>query len=151
MSPATDQASLIAGFVAAEGCFTASGAGTRFTFQVGLGAVDRGACRQLQEFFGVGNISESPRRQPHHDDQTAFAVQGIHDLIGVIIPFMDEHLPPSYKREQYLEWRKRLFEFWDTKARRPRVRTSVCTADGCERLQRAKGLCRRHYYEAYGR
>lgn len=73
-------------------------------------------------------------------------MQKLSALVEVVVPFMDEHLPPAYKRQQYEAWRAQLFEYWesDTKRRRP------CTVDGCEEPQRAKGVCRRHYYRQYG-
>jgi len=108
-------------------------------------------CEALIDFFAVGIVVESPRRQAHYDDEVTFTVQSTHDLIGVIIPFMDEHLPESYKREQYLAWRERLFAFWDHKARRVRVQVAPCSVEGCDRLQRALGLCRHHYYVAHRR
>ena len=70
----------------------------------------------------------------------------LRELVEVIVPFMDEHLPPSYKRDQYEVWRGALLDYWEHDARRRRP----CTVVGCTVLQRAKGLCRRHYYEAFG-
>lgn len=152
MRPDTeDIAQFVGGFVAAEGCFSGDANGRRFSFQVGLGASDRSTCEELLTFFGVGRVVTSPRRKDHYDDEVTYAVRSIHDLIGVIIPFMDEHLPESYKREQYLAWRERLFEFWDQRARRARVRITPCSVDGCDGLQRALGLCRHHYYLAHRR
>jgi hypothetical protein len=59
---------------------------------------------------------------------------------------MDEHLPDSHKRTQYLVWRAQLLDYWEHRARRRRP----CTVAGCEQPQRAKGVCRHHYYERYG-
>lgn len=99
----------IAGFVAAEGCFTRfRGHGQRFTFSIGLSAVDREILEAIRDFFGVGHVTTSPRRAEHYDDEVTYAVQSIPELLDVIVPFMDEHLPPSYKRQQYLEWRDAL-------------------------------------------
>ncbi|HEX6418943.1 MAG TPA: hypothetical protein VFZ77_10620 [Acidimicrobiales bacterium] len=47
----------------------------------------------------------------------------------------------------YLAWRAELLAYWSTRARRSRP----CTVEGCDRPRRARGLCRRHYYAAYGR
>ena len=58
-----------------------------------------------------------------------------------------EHLPPSYKRTQYEAWRAELLRYWEVDARRRRP----CAVDGCDEPLRAKGLCRHHYYETYGR
>lgn len=95
--------------------------------------------------MGVGHIYDSPRREAHHDDQSTFMILSLRQLINVVVPFMDEHLPPSYKRRQYLEWRARLFDYWEHKAKRVRP----CTVDGCEDPRRAHGLCRHHLSVQY--
>lgn len=48
---------------------------------------------------------------------------------------MDEHLPRSYKREQYLEWRARLLDYWEYRAKRIRP----CTVNGCAEPRRLTG------------
>ena len=73
VSPDTELASSIAGFVAAEGTFVAT-AERRFRFAVAVGAVDSGMCDLLQLYFGVGRISSSPRRRAHYDDEVCFFV-----------------------------------------------------------------------------
>jgi hypothetical protein len=138
-------AAFLAGFTAAEGSFFVSG--RRFTFSVGLGASDIAMCTLFRDFLGRGSVSRSPRRQPHYDDECAFMIQSLQDHVEVTIPFMDEHLPVSYKREQYLVWRAALLEYWEHRAKRVRP----CTVDDCDEPRRAKGRCRHHYYEAYGR
>jgi hypothetical protein len=146
---ATDElAAWIAGFVAGEGCFSRSSGGRRFRFSVGLGAIDQATCERIHEFFGVGHVTWSPRRKPHYDDEATYAVQALGDLVNVIVPFMDEHLPPSYKRSQFLEWRAELLAYWEHKARRRHK--LPCSIEDCELPQRAKGLCRGHYYRTYG-
>ncbi len=102
-------------------------------------------CETLEDFMGVGHIYDSPRREAHHDDQSTFMILSLRQLINVVVPFMDEHLPPSYKRRQYLEWRARLFDYWEHKAKRVRP----CTVDGCEDPRRAHGLCRHHLSVQY--
>jgi hypothetical protein len=136
---------MIAGFVAAEGTFTGTDRPRpRFTFAVGLGASDVGMCELLREFFGVGSIVRSPRRRDHYDDEAAFAMQSMRALVDVVVPLMDAHLPPSYKREQYEAWRARLLEHWELRAKRVRP----CTVEGCELPHRAHGLCRGHLWVA---
>lgn len=147
MSPATDIASFVGGFVAGEGSFTISGDPLSFTFAVGLGALDKGMCQMTQTILGVGHIREFGRRKPHYDDEAAIAVRALLELVYVVVPFMDEHLPPSYKRQQYEVWRTALLEYWEHQAKRVRP----CTIDGCEQPRRAKGLCRSHYFAAYRR
>lgn len=124
MKPATEPlAAWIGGFVAAEGCFVRGVLPTkeRFTFQVGLGAADTPTCELLRAFFGVGRIVTYSRRRPHYDDEVAFVVTRQCDLIEVVVPFMDEHLPPSHKQIQYEAWRSDLLDYWDHHARRRRT------------------------------
>ncbi len=143
------EAAFIAGFVVAEGSFVTSStpSKTRFFFAVSLGATDAPLCDDLQQFFGCGTIHSSPRRQPHYDDEVRFQIADRSDLLNRLIPFMDEHLPPSYKRLQYEAWREKLLHYREFEARRPRS----CEVDGCDRTRRAKGLCRDHYYAQFGR
>jgi len=138
-------AAFLGGFVAAEGTFVATEESSRFRFAVGLGAVDRRMCELLREFFGVGHITTSRRRKPHYDDEVAYAVQSMRELVEVIVPFMDVHLPESYKRQQYLEWRGKLLAYVEHRARRRGRRP--CTIDECDQPARAHGLCRRHLWE----
>jgi hypothetical protein len=135
----------LGGFVAAEGCFSTSENGRRFTFEVGLGRKDRSMCEVLRAFLGVGHIYDSPRRRPHYDDQSNFTVQSLRELIDAVVPFMDVHLPPSYKRQQYVDWRTRLLDYWEHRARR----VGRCAVDGCDKPHRAHGLCRSHLYEQH--
>lgn len=99
---------------------------------------------RLHDFFQVGHLTKSPRRRPHYDSEIVFAVQALRDLVGTIVPFMDEHLPPSHKREQYLGWRKHLLDYWENQARRVRP----CGVDGCDNPRRAHGICRHHLFKA---
>lgn len=145
VQPAGDRAAFLAGFVVAEGCFTRNGE-KRFLFAVGLGSSDGEFCRALPALLGVGSVHTHPRRQPHYQDEVTYAVRALPDLIEVVVPFMDEHLPPSHKREQYHAWRADLMEYWETKARR----VKPCVVDDCTEPRRAKCLCRNHYYEQYG-
>jgi hypothetical protein len=147
VQPAGERAAFFAGFVAAEGCFTRDRPGTRFVFTIGLGSLDRELCESFPGWLGVGRTRSYPPRRSHYQGETVYAVSALPDLVDVIVPFMDEHLPPSHKREQYLAWRADLVEYWETKARRPKP----CIVEGCTEPRRAKGVCRRHYYERYGR
>lgn len=119
--PARDLAAPVAGFVAAEGHLGASGTGTRLRLAVGLAAVDEGSCQLLLELFGIGTITRSPRRRAHEDDEGSWQVQWPPDLVEVVVPFMDDHLPPSHERDRYEVWRAALLERWVT----------GCRAGGC--------------------
>jgi hypothetical protein len=140
--PATEIADFLGGFTAAEGTFGRSG--TRFRFAICLGAADRGMCELFAAYLGVGHITTSPRRKPHYDDEVTFAIQSLRELVNFVVPFMDEHLPESYKRKQYLSWRANLLDYVENKARKPRRQ---CTVDGCDLPARAHGLCRRHLWQ----
>lgn len=124
MRPATDQnpsvaiAETIGGFVAAEGTFISStvdagrnGVRQSFTFAVALGSTDAAMCQLIASSLGVGRVRAYPRRAAHFDDETVFAVRAFADLVDVVVPFMDEHLPPSHKRTQYLAWREQLLAY----------------------------------------
>ena len=143
MLPGTEfVAAFLAGFIVAEGCFTRTIRPARFRFSVSLGATDSGMCAELADFLGVGHIHWSQRRKAHYDDEVSFAIQSIRDHVAVTIPFMDAHLPDSYKRTQYLPWRSELLDYWAHRAKRRRP----CTVEGCDELQRAHGFCRRHLW-----
>ena len=144
MQPDTESlAAFLAGFAAAEGCFSGTAHGNRFIFEVGLGASDREMCEGLRSFLDIGHVYDSQRRKPHHDDESVFNATALRELLNVVVPFMDAHLPASYKREQYLAWRERLFDYWEHRAKRVRP----CTVDGCDAPRRAHGLCRHHLYQ----
>ncbi len=104
-------------------------------------------CEAMLSFFGVGHVGHYKRRKAHYDDVATFYVRKTKDLVEVIVPFMDDHLPPSYKRTQYEAWRAGLIDYWQHRARRRRP----CTIEGCDELQRAHGVCRRHMYARYGK
>jgi hypothetical protein len=143
---ATETAPFLAGFVAAEGTFSFV-APRWFCFAVTLGAADADSCRLLHQFLCVGSLHTYGRRRPHYDDEIRFQVRRLGDLVEVVVPFMDEHLPPSHKRDQYLVWRSHLLDYWEHRARRRRP----CRVEGCTELTRAKGLCRRHYFAEFRR
>jgi len=140
-----DLAAFLGGFIAGEGYFGRY----RRTFRcsVALGATDASMCSLLHEFLQVGRVRRYPRRRDHYDDEIVWVVSSLLELVHVVVPFLDEHLPASYKRDQYLSWRAQLMKYWHTRARR----RGTCTVEGCERPHRARGLCRAHYYAAYGR
>jgi hypothetical protein len=145
--PATEFAHFLGGFVAGEGSFIVTGLPPTFTFAVGMSAADAALCEQMQEFFGCGSLVWFRRRKPHYDGEVRYQVRSLADLVYIVVPFMDDHLPPSHKRLQYETWRAALLDYWETKAKRRRP----CTVPGCSQPARALGRCRRHYYELTGR
>ncbi|HEX5265252.1 MAG TPA: LAGLIDADG family homing endonuclease [Acidimicrobiales bacterium] len=147
MSPATDWASFVGGLIAGEGTFVCTGRRPSFTFSIRLGAADGDLLREVKEFFGCGTLHWYPRRKAHYDDEMVFQVRRLADLVGVVVPYMDEHLPPSYKRLQYEAWRDKLVLYCDQRPRGPRR----CAVPGCTEPARALDRCRHHYYLLTGR
>lgn len=141
MQPATDVAAFAAGLLVAEGTFTRFSS-TSFACVVALGASDRVSVELLHEYFGVGYVRWFHRRKPHYDDEVRWTVKALPDLTGVIVPCMDVHLPVSYKRVQYFEWRTALLDYWEHGARR----RGTCSEPGCDAPHRAHGWCRHHLY-----
>jgi hypothetical protein len=144
---ATDESAFAAGFVAAEGTFIATGTPPTFTFAVRLGAADGETCHWLQGLLGAGFVRSYGRRKAHYDDEVCFAVRRLEDLVEIVVPFMDSYLPPCHKRTQFEDWKRQLLDYWEWEARRRRP----CSSPGCSSPQQAKGFCRRHYYQAFGR
>lgn len=140
-----DLADFFGGFIAGEGYLRAGV--TSFDCTVALGGRDAAMCHELHAFLGVGHVRRYPRRRDGYDDEVVWTVRSLRQLVQVVVPFLDEHLPASHKREQYLAWRTALLAYWDGRARRRRP----CTVEGCNEPRRARGLCRRHYYAAHGR
>ena len=116
----------------------------RFRFAIGLGATDEGMCRLFERFLGVGRVKWSARRKPHYDDEVTYTVQAMQELVDVVVPFMDEHLPDSYKREQYVAWRAKLLDYTQKFARRRG--SPPCTVEDCTDPVRAHGYCRHHLW-----
>lgn len=116
-------------------------------FSVGLSATDASVCDAFRAFLGAGRLVRYRRRRPHYDDEVAFVVTRMRDLVEVVVPFMDAHLPDSHKRVQYEVWRADLFAYWNVRARRRRE----CRSDGCTALTTAHGLCRAHLWSETGR
>ncbi len=109
----------LGGVVAAEGTFAVAQAAERrdgrtrpsFTFAVALGAVDTTTVELFRAYLGVGRIRTYARRKAHYDDEVVFAVRAFRDLVDVVVPFLDGHLPPSYKSTQYETWRAQLLAY----------------------------------------
>lgn len=100
-------------------------------------------CEVVRTFFSVGSVTRSARRRPHYDDEVQYSVQAVRELVEIVVPFMDAHLPPSHKREQHLEWRARLLDHWRHRARR----RATCSVNGCTTPAKAHGLRRRHLWQ----
>ena len=143
--PDTDLFAFLGGFTAAEDHFSALG--NAFAFRVALGGSDREMCDLFRERLGIGRVACYAGRRAGYEDTAIFTVKTLPDLVDVVVPFMDEFLPPSHKRQQFEVWRAQLLTYWENAARRVRD----CAAEGCTERRRARGLCRRHYFDRYRR
>ena len=146
MKPVTKNlCDFLGGFVAAEGYFGFDEKQPKFRFALGLGAQDQNTCRIFQKTLGIGRVYTYTRRKSHYDDEVTYVVQSLKELVQVIVPFMDDHLPTSYKRIQYEKWREDLLSYWEHKARKIRV----CSVKGCNNFRRSHGVCRKHLWQLY--
>ena len=134
--PATEAvAAFIGGFVAAEGTLRLHrDRRPRFRFAVGLGRDgQRDVSRTSHAFFGCGSVCRLRRGASRTTTTSApSSSRALRDHLAVTIPFMDEHLPVSYKREQYLAWR-------DTVARLLGARRQAGAAVHDRRVRRSPG------------
>ena len=101
----------IVGFVDGEGCFAISvvrNAGCRLgwqvqhEFSVTQSAASLAALELLREIFGVGHLIVNRRHDNHRGPMWRFSVKRRHDLVGVVVPFFEEHpLITSYATISY--------------------------------------------------
>lgn len=136
-----------AGVIAGDGHFSVSPDGRSFALVVQVDEADLELCQGLRSAFGVGTVRVGPPRRPGGRRVAVFQVRRLGDLAEVVVPALDAWLPRCHKRSQFDRWRDVLLARWRSGTRRPRV----CTLEGCEQRHRARGLCRRHYYEQFRR
>ena len=95
-----DIAQWIVGFVDGEGCFSISvvrnavcrlGWQVQHEFSVTQGAPSRFALELLKSEFGCGAIIENQRRDNHRHPLLRFSVKRRADLVGIVVPFFEEH------------------------------------------------------------
>jgi hypothetical protein len=106
----------VIGFVDGEGCFSIglvrqSGGGGRSGYRVGYQvfhefAVTQGAkslqcLRDLEEFFGVGQVLFNRRRDDHRENLHRYVVRRRADLLETIVPFFRAHALRSAKRRDF--------------------------------------------------
>lgn len=149
----------LAGFIAGEGSFSISiGRRTwpdgdpvrKFVFSVHVASRDRPILQELTDFLGVGSICNAQPERPGWQPTSTLSVRSLRAHRKVTIPFGEQFLLPSAKRDQFEDWRDALMAY----VRRHNIRwglgPSTCRIDGCERPVRGRGLCRSHYFRETG-
>ena len=111
----------VIGFVDGEGCFSIgfirqSGGEGRSGYRTGYQvarefAVTQGAqsvscLRELESFFGVGQVVANKRYDNHREHLYRFVVRRRADLISTIIPFFREHPMHSSKQRDFEKFAK---------------------------------------------
>src|SRR3989344_3500083 len=105
----------ISGFTDGEGCFTIScinNPTTRFgkqifpEFVITQGAKSLKTLREIQEYFGCGSIVLNKRYDNHNEDIYRFCVRSIKELEEKIIPFFEKFPLKTYKRNDFLIFKK---------------------------------------------
>ena len=100
----------VVGFVDGEGCFSVSVQRCRVVklgwqvfpeFVVTQGAKSLSALKSLQQFFACGRIFINRRRDNHKEPIYRFCVRSVDDLRRKIVPFIQENLVRTAKREAF--------------------------------------------------
>jgi hypothetical protein len=110
-----ETANWISGFTDGEGCFTISvirNPTTRFgkqifpEFVVTQSAKSLTALQNIKKFFHCGSIVLNKRYDNHNEDLYRYCVRSISDLQNRIIPFFDEFSLRTYKKNDFLIFKK---------------------------------------------
>jgi hypothetical protein len=153
---------LLGGLVAGEGSFhlkhRARGFAIdgserlRFIFSIKVASRDRPLLELLRLFIGVGRMRDMAPRRANWQPLTELAVSSCAEHHAATIPFADTYLLPSAKRDQFEAWRRTMNDYETARLTKTRwgQGRSPCSAEGCDRPVRGRGLCRAHYYRATG-
>lgn len=107
----------ITGFVDGEGCFSVSifrnpKAQTKLGWQVfsefvvSQGEKSRGSLELIMKYFGCGSIVTNKRKDNHHESMLKYCVRSLKDLNQKIIPFFEENKLQTYKKNDFLIFKK---------------------------------------------
>jgi hypothetical protein len=103
----------IVGFVDGEGCFSISvvrnpgcrlGWQVQHEFSVTQAASSRPALELLIQELGCGTVIESTRHDDHREPLLRFSVKRRADLLGVVVPFFEEHPLRTAKRSDFVRF-----------------------------------------------
>jgi hypothetical protein len=144
--------------IAGEGCFLVGSIGTRndgserlrFRFTIKMADREVDALRDLHGVLGVGAISFQAARRATWQPTATYSVHSRRAIRTSLIPFCDEHLLWSFKRQQYLHWRERFITYESRFPSNWGAGPSPCSIPGCDKPVRGRGLCRAHYYRETG-
>jgi len=152
--------SFFGGLIAGEGSYIESRCGDafssdgsprkRFGFSITMAEWDAELIVALQRFLDVGRVRRRAPARVGWQPTVTLRVQSHLANRLVIIPFSERFLPPSHKREQFEMWRAAFFAYESDHPTRWGRGPSTCSAPGCDRPVRGRGLCRSHYYRATG-
>lgn len=151
---------VLAGFVAGEGSFVATSAGagrvdgttrTRFVFKVSVAARDLPMLEAMRTFLGHrGSIQVGAPRDANWQPIATYSVSSRLGVRDVVIPFCDEFLLRSAKRDQFDRWRDEFEAYELAYPTQWGTGPSTCSQPDCDKPVRGRGLCRSHYYRATG-
>ena len=100
----------IVGFADGEGCFSVSifkNRTSKFGYQVfpefviTQGAKSQAVLKDIQSFFGCGNIYENKRKDNHRESLYRYCVRSRKDLLETIIPFFEANHLRTAKRSDF--------------------------------------------------
>ncbi|HEX5265251.1 MAG TPA: LAGLIDADG family homing endonuclease [Acidimicrobiales bacterium] len=145
--------------MAGEGCFSVTrklpayrdgSERLRFVFTVTMASRDRPLLVALRSALGVGSITDRPSRKKGWEPESTFSVGSHRAHRRATIPFAEAFLLPCAKREQFDQWRDRLFAYEEEHPNRWGNGPSMCSVPGCVKPVRGQGLCRTHYHHVTG-
>lgn len=111
----------IAGLFAGEGTFYANARVSNYGICIEFHVRDKKTLLWMQKVLGFGTV----RQYPSKPKMVRFQAGGITFSKAVLIPFFDEYLIYSYKKVQYLEWRKKVLLHKQVRTEKRNVRKSA--------------------------
>ncbi len=105
----------IVGFTDGEGCFSVAVIKNKTTkfgkqifpeFVITQGAKSLTALKKVKSFFKCGNIFINKRYDNHNEHLYRYCVRSLEDLNQKIIPFFEKHQLQTYKKNDFLIFKK---------------------------------------------
>ena len=111
---------------------------------------DRPLLEELRSFLQFGSITDRGPRRVAWQPTSSFRIQSLLAHHAATIPFAEQYVLPSAKRDQFERWRTALASYEAEHPTRWGKGPSQCAVAGCGKPVRGRGLCRPHYYRATG-